>query len=63
MTGECQLNEALNELEGKNGLFLMQPQMRYRMAANMMASLCHNLVEANCCKIAAVDFIACPMTN
>lgn len=25
--GECQLNEALNELEGKNGLSLMWPQM------------------------------------
>lgn len=47
MPGECQLNEALNELEGKNGLSLMWPQMRYSMAPNVISRLCRNPVEAN----------------
>lgn len=61
MPRESQLNEALNELEGKTALLLMQPQMRYSMAANIIASLCHNPVEANCSKMAAIDFTVCPM--
>lgn len=36
----------------------MQSQMKYSMAANMIPSLCHNSVEANCRKMAAKDSLS-----
>lgn len=39
----------------------MQYQMIYSMATNMIAGLCHNPVEANFNKLAAIDFTVCPM--